>query len=156
MRVQALVAALIGVFGALVGVIAAEAARRERDQRVANDRLRGAARMVSAELGMSAVVADSALTRDTVWLLRNLPVAAWQAHGADLAQALGDDDFAAVVEAATKMEAARSVGSIATGPGAGVRGDEVEFTLEPLARMCRHAQDVLAPIAYPDSARRSN
>jgi hypothetical protein len=147
---EALVAALIGVFGALLGVIAAEVARKRRDEKAARARLRGAARMVSAELGMAADIGNSSVSANTTWLLRNLPIAAWQAHGADLAQVLPDDDFAAVVEAATKVEAARSLGSSVTaGPGAVAGDEDSDYTLGPLIAMCRHAQDVLAPVAYP-------
>jgi hypothetical protein len=44
--------ALIGVFGALVGVIATEGARKHRDEAAAAAQLRAAARMVSAEMGL--------------------------------------------------------------------------------------------------------
>jgi hypothetical protein len=54
--------ALIGAFGALLGVIVTEAARKRRDEEAANVMVRSAERMVSAELGMSAISIDSTRT----------------------------------------------------------------------------------------------
>jgi hypothetical protein len=145
--VTTLVAALIGVFGVLVGVAFTEWRRATGEKGLAKERLRGAARMISAELGIAAITVKS----DRSFLvLGTLPSAAWQAHGADLARALSDDDFYAVVEAAAKVEAARSLGRRVTNPRAKVHGPPVEELAE-LGAICRHAQDVLRPLAYPDN-----
>lgn len=93
--------ALIGVFGALLGVIVTEAARKRRDEEAANVMVRSAARMVSAELGMSAISIDSTRTGGG-WMLGSLPTAGWAEHGARLAGALNDDEFYVVMTAATK------------------------------------------------------
>lgn len=142
---EALVAALVGVFGALLGVILTEWRRAKTEQRIAKERLRGAARMISAELGLAAGLVES---DRPFFILAALPSAAWQAHGPELARALSDDDFDAVVEAAAKVEAARNLGRSVTDPGAQVKGPPAAM-LAPLADMCRHAQDVLRPIAFP-------
>lgn len=147
-RVEAFSAALIGVFGALLGVILTEWRRAKREQRNAEERLRGAARMISAELGIAAGIVE--IDRP-YFILATLPSAAWQAHGADLARALSDDDFYVVVEAAAKVEAARSLGISVTDPRAKVHGPPAD-DLAPLGEMCRHAQDALRPLAYPSEA----
>jgi hypothetical protein len=150
---ELLIAAVSGAVGAVIGVAGAEIARRQRDEREARERLRGAARMVSVELGMAAVNTKSTISVGELWLLRHIPVAAWREHGADLARVLSDDEFAVVAEAATKVEATHSVAESAI---AGHDVPDAEFTLEPLAGMCRQAQDVLAPYAYPDKSKASS
>ena len=65
---------------------------------------------------------------------------------------LSDDEFAVVAEAATKVEATYRVADSAI---AGRDVPDAEFTLEPLAGMCRQARDVLAPYAYPDTSKAS-
>lgn len=143
--VDTLVAALIGVFGALVGVAFTEWRRANGEKRIARERLRGAARMISAELGIAAIVAES---DRAFFVLATLPSAAWQAHGADLARALSDDNFYVVVEAAAKVEAARSLGASVTDPRAKVHNAPADKLAE-LGGICRRAQDVLGPLAYP-------
>lgn len=143
----ALVAALIGVFGALSGVGFTEWRRVKSQERLAKERLRGAARMISAELGIAAVTVET--TDRAFFMLATLPIASWQAHGPDLARALSDDDFYAVVEAAAKVQAARSIGIGVTDPQAQLASPPAD-QLGKLADMCRHAQDVLRPLAYPD------
>jgi hypothetical protein len=147
--VEALVVALIGVFGALLGVAFTEWRGGQKEKRGAEERLRGAARMIWAELGMAAITAD---TDRPFFVLATLPRTAWQAHGADLACALSDDDFYVVVEAAAKVEASRSLGVSVTDPRAKVQDPPADL-LRDLARICRRAQDVLSPLAYPDSSR---
>jgi hypothetical protein len=152
--VEAVGIALIGVFGALLGVIATEIARHRREQRASEGRLRASARMVSAELGMAAISLKSA--KDTgLWVLLSVPSAGWSAHGAALAAAMDDDAFYVVMEAATKVSAMRTRSEIIE-----AKLDEFATTLhdpqDDLRReldqaydMCRHAQAVLAPFAYP-------
>ena len=141
----ALVAALIGVFGALSGVAFTEWRRVRARERLATERRRGAARMVSAEFGSAAIIADSPRP---FWILGTLPSVAWQAHGADLARALSDDDFEAVVDAAQRIEGARNLAAGITDPSAMVAALPA-VTLAPLVEKCRRAQDVLRPLAYP-------
>ena len=102
---------------------------------------------------MAAVNAQSTISVGEVWLLRHLPVAAWREHGADLARVLSDDEFAVVADGATKVEVTYRVAESAI---AGRDVPDAEFTLEPLAGMCRQAQDVLAPYAYPDKSKASS
>lgn len=104
--------------------------------------------MISAELGIAALLAAS---DRPFWVLGTLPSAAWKAHGADLAQALSDEDFAAVVEAAVKVEAARSLFS-SVSEVARLEGLEA-VVLDPLVEKCRRAQDVLSSLAYPSQSR---
>lgn len=137
----------IALVGALAGVLFTEWRRNRRDDRLARDRRRAAARMVSAEFGMSAIIAES-VGDGPISGLSFVPTAAWGAHGASLAEALGDKDFYVVMEAATRAAAARSFGEHAR--GLPVPADP-EFTAEPLVDMCRAAQEVLAPLAYPDA-----
>ena len=144
----ALVAALIGVFGALSGVAFTEWRRVKAQERLATERRRGAARMLSAEFGAAAIIADN---HRPFWILGTLPNVAWQAHGADLARALSDDDFEAVVNAAQRIEGARNLAASITDPSAMVAALPADM-LASLAEMCRRAQDVLRPLAYPDDA----
>jgi hypothetical protein len=62
--------------------------------------------MVSAELGMSAGSLDSARTAGA-WMVASLPTTGWSEHGAQLARAMNDYEFYAVMEAATKVAATR-------------------------------------------------
>jgi len=81
--VEAVGIALIGVFGALLGVIVTEAARRRRDEQAARAQIRSAARMVSAEMGMAVLALELAKTRGG-WvlgaLLASLPTTGWAQH----------------------------------------------------------------------------
>jgi hypothetical protein len=147
--VEALIVALIGVFGGLVGVIITEVRRARSEERRAKERLRGAARMIWAELGIAAATVE---TDRPFFVLATLPIAAWQAHGPDIARALSDDDFYVVVEATAKVEAARSLGGSVTDRRAKVHGPPADKLAE-LGEMCRRAQDVLSPLAYPNSER---
>ena len=150
-----MVALLAAILGALIGVIATELARKRREQAAADARLRAAARMVSAEMGMAAIALDSANTSGP-WGLAALPTTGWTQHGAQLADALSDDEFYAVADAASKVGAIRSLTEVShKGPGAIVAqmaGGHVtgQVPFDELARACRHAQGVLNPYAYPN------
>jgi hypothetical protein len=99
--VQAVGVALIGVFGALLGVIATELAQQRRDEKTSQTRVRSAARMVSAELFM----AQTMLARGSfdTERLASLPTTGWSEHGAALASAMTDEHFYVVMAAATQV-----------------------------------------------------
>jgi len=148
---------LAAILGALIGVIATELARKRRDQAAAEARLRAAARMVSAEMGMAALALESAKTGG-VWHLASLPTAGWQEHGADLAAALSEEQFYVVGEVATKVGAIRALTEISqTTPEIvasqmrGVVNPDMPF--DDVIGECRKAQEVLRRFAYPDDWR---
>jgi hypothetical protein len=154
-RVEAVGIALIGVFGALLGVIAGEVARRRRDEAAARAQVRSAARMIHAELGMAALSLDLAAKRSG-WvlgaLLASLPTTGWAQHGAQLATAMDDDDFHVVMDAATKVTANRALNELTRSDPEAVASQMSGITLEPveeLVEACRRAQEVLSPFAYP-------
>jgi hypothetical protein len=149
--VEAVGIALIGVLGALFGVIVTEAARRRRDAEAAKAQVRSAARMVSAEMGMSAISIDSATTSGA-WMLASLPTTGWTEHGAQLATVMTDDDFYAVVDAASKVAAVRAVAELVRlDPAAAIAQVTglADVPFGELAEACRRAQEVLSPLAYP-------
>jgi hypothetical protein len=86
-RMEARSVALVGVFGALLGNAYSERRRRKREEHAAQAQLRGAARMVSAELGMAAISLETSRGSGLwVHLLTSLPTTGWAEHGAQLAR----------------------------------------------------------------------
>jgi hypothetical protein len=105
--------------------------------------------MVRTELGMAAITAKSVGELGTMWLLRGSPASVWETHGAELGQVMSDGDFHVVIEAAMKLAHARALAELSA---PGTKDAELAETLDVLVGMRRRAQDVLVPLAYPDSA----
>lgn len=146
-------AALIGVFGALVGVILTERQQRRREDAAAEARLRAAARMVSAELGMAANALESAHGTGGWWTLAALPTAGWGEHGAALATVLSDEQFYAVATATSKVVAIKATGELLglePGTAPKIQRADTDVPFDDLVAECRAAQAVLRRFAYPE------
>ncbi len=148
---EALVAALIGVFGALVGNWVSDVRRRKREERAAKDQLRAAARMVAAEFGMAAIATESAIRNDRLWGAQPACQRVVD-HGTQIALVLPDEDFAVIVEAAAKIGTARATAEALTPIliGSTITGDpDISQVVGALVDLCRHAQTILEPTATP-------
>lgn len=148
--------ALIGLLGALLGVILTEEARRRREARAAKAHTRAAARMVYAELETAAVTAEAGTGRG-LWVLGSVPTVGWATHGAELAAALGDDDFAVVMDATSKVAVHKATRDMLPNDVpvqralmSGGEGEGTDALMKDMQRVCRKAQTVLKPLAYPD------
>lgn len=115
--------------------------------------VKAAARLVSTDLGMTAVQADAAIANKTLAGLRAAPTTAWATYGALLVVELPFETQEIVAQAMVRTTA---VAELVAGAQLGLPGieDNAEAleSVKTLSRMCRAAQEALAPVGYPELA----
>jgi hypothetical protein len=123
----------------------AEALRRASE-------IRAAARLVSTALSAGALAAASDAKRRSTAGLGTLSTDAWSKYQAILAAELPDDVYGDVSDACTKLDWTLTLADAIDAHDDDDLPDDDELfeMLQLMERICRQAEDSLAPFAYPE------